>query len=122
MILFFSEIIHHFDGSVTGGPLICSAADLRSVLRRACDLLRQASGLPGRTAVRFRRFRSVQSLCGDISHPLQRCDDFAAAHVRPQDLRDHDAAVLLLVVFEYGRDRPSYSESRSVQSVYELRL
>ena len=37
-----------------------------------------------------------------------------APHVRPQDLRDDDAAVCLLVVFHHGDGRPSGRQSRTV--------
>ena len=45
---------------------------------------------------------------------------FDAVHVRPQNLRDHHAAVSLLIVFKQGNQCARHAESGSVKRMHEL--
>ncbi len=49
-------------------------------------------------------------------------DDFLAAHVRPEDLRDRDGPVAVLVVLEDGHHRPWEGQPGPVERVDELAL
>src|SRR5512142_1967129 len=52
---------------------------------------------------------------------FRAADDRAAAHVRDEDLRDADGAVLALVVLDDGDERPSEGDGGGVVRVRELR-
>src|SRR5262245_5030921 len=43
-------------------------------------------------------------------------------HEWTQRVRNHDRAILLLIIFEDGDQRPSHGETRPIQRVHEVRL
>src|SRR3970040_2562928 len=53
---------------------------------------------------------------------LLRRDDPLAVHERPQRVGNHNRAILLLIVFEDGDERPANRETRSIERVHEIGL